>query len=202
MASADAGTLVRQVRKFKEKMAMAYSKNLTIIAGTALAYFLTFELNAYLFSSLAYAPDVYWVCLPSGLQLAFILIFVESGAIGIAIATTILGLLHQPDADLITILGAGFFSGFAPWLARLICIARFNLDDDLKNLTPATLLAISMLFSLLPAVLQQLWYSCCGLTNDFLGTTTVMVSGALIGTIAMLYFAKLVLHVHSYSTRS
>ena len=39
MASADAGTLVRQVRKFQEKIAMAYSKNLTIIAGTALAYF-------------------------------------------------------------------------------------------------------------------------------------------------------------------
>lgn len=180
---------------------MAISKKLAIIAGTALAYFLTFELNAWLFGALTYAPGVYWVFLPSGLQLAFILVFVESGAIGIAIASTILGFLYQPEADLLTLIGAGFFSGFAPWLARLICVEKFELDGDLKNLTPATLVGISSLFALLPPVLQQLWYSCCGLTTNVLGTTAVMFMAAMIGTIAMLYLAKLALGLYTNATQ-
>ena len=181
---------------------MAFSKSIVVVVGTALAYFLTFELNAFLFSAFTYSPDVHWVFLPAGLQLAFILLFVESGAIGIAIATTILGFLYHPDRDLLTLIGAGFFSGFAPWLARLVCIEKFKLDGDLKNLTPATLLGISALFSLLAPVLQQLWSSCCGITNDIFGTTAVMFTAALVGTIAMLYLAKLALGLYSYASES
>ncbi len=181
---------------------MTYSKNLVVIAATALAYFLAFELNAYLFSAFTYSPGVLWVFLPAGLQLAFILLFVESGAIGIAIAATILGFLYHPERDLITLIGAGFFSGFAPWLARMVSIEKFNLDGDLKNLTPARLMGISALFSLLAPVLQQLWSSCCGITNDIFGTTAVMFTAALVGTIALLYLAKLALGLYSYASES
>lgn len=185
-----------------EGFVMALPKNLAVIGGTAIAYFLVYEINAYLFSSLAYARDVYWVFLPSGLQLAFILVFVEQGAIGIALATTLLGFLYQPNADLSIIVGTGFLAGFAPWLARLICIDKLRLDENLKNLTSTSLLAIALVFSLLPPVLLQLLYSCCGLSNDFVVTTAVMFTGALIGTFAMLYLAKAALHLYSFGSQS
>ena len=113
---------------------MNIKNNAFIIVSTALAYFLTFYLNDYLFSSFGYSSGVAWIFLPSGLRLAFVLLFVESGAIGVALASTTVSYLYQFDGDLLTILGTGLMSGFAPWLARLICIDRLKLDINLNNL--------------------------------------------------------------------
>ena len=62
---------------------MAARKYAGIIVATAVAYFSLFQLNSYFFSSSGFSEGVNWIFLPSGLRLVFILLFVESGAVGI-----------------------------------------------------------------------------------------------------------------------
>jgi hypothetical protein len=169
---------------------LAVRKYAVIVSATALAYFSLFQLNNYFFSSFGFSEGVSWIFLPSGLRLAFILLFVESGALGIALASVLISYFYQFEGNLLTIAGAGFLSGFAPWLARLICIDKFKLDVNLKNLTSATLVKISVLFSVLSSVLHQLWYTLRGVTEDFVSSAAVMAFGDMLGTIVILYAAK------------
>ena len=166
---------------------------LAIIFGTAIAYYLMFLLNNAAFSGLGYSEGVSWVYLPSGLRLAFVLIFLEWGAIGIALASICISYQYQFNGDLLTILGAGAISGFAPWLARLVCMDKLKLDMNLNHLSVATLLKVSALFAVLSPVLQQLWYVWRGQTTNFIASTSVMAVGDFVGTILMLYMAKLLL---------
>lgn len=179
---------------------MASSKNFLIITACALTYFLAFQLNTYLFSAFEYTQEVNWVFLPGGLRLILILVFIEWGAIGIVIASIAASYLGQHDGNLVTIIGAGVISGFAPWLARLICIDRLNLDVNLKNLTPETLLKISAVFALLSPVLHQLWFTWRNQTVDFVRSTTIMAVGDLLGTMIVLYASKLVLNLLAPAT--
>jgi hypothetical protein len=188
---------LEQVKHWKRNSVMVCQKNLMIIAGTAVAYFLTYQLNIYLFSAFGYSQGVNWVFLPAGLQLAFVLVFVGWGAIGIALASIALGYLHQFDSNMVTILGSGLLSGFAPWLARQICIDCFKLDANLRNLTAYVLLKMALLFAIFSPIVQQTWYTLRGLTTDFAASTAVMAVGDLVGTIALLYAAKLLLSLIS-----
>ena len=170
---------------------MSIRKIALVIAMTASAYFLLFGLNDYFFSALGYSSGVNWVFLPSGLRLVFVLLFVELGAVGIALASVAISYLFQFDGNLLTLLGAGAISGFAPWLARRVSVDSLGLDVNLRHLTAATLIKVSVLFAVLSAVLHQLWYTFRGNTESFVKSTVVMSIGDLIGTIAVLYTAKL-----------
>ncbi len=176
---------------------MTSPKNFLIITACALAYLLTFQLNTYLFSSFEYTQEVSWVFLPSGLRLILILLFFEWGAIGIGLASMAVCYFNQIESDMVTIIGAGFISGFAPWLARLVCIDRFKLDVNLNNLTPATLLKTSAVFALMSPVLHQLWFAWRNPATDFVQSTTIMAVGDLVGTLIVLYASKLVLSLFS-----
>jgi hypothetical protein len=164
-----------------------------VVAATAVAYFLLFELSDFLFGWLRFSETANWIFLPSGLRLVFVLIFVEAGAIGIVVATTLIGLTSIFNGDVITALGAGAISGFAPWMARLICLDLFELDVNLQHLHASTLLKASVLFAILSAVLHQIWFSWRGQTPDFFSSTAVMAVGDWVGTMAVLYAAKFLL---------
>ncbi len=166
-------------------------KSIGIIATTCAAYFLLCRLNTALFSSLGYSDGVDWVFLPSGLRLAFVLVFVEEGALGIMLASALVGGLYHFSDDVVTALGAGFISGFAPWLARLVCLDRFKLDVNLRGLTAVTLIKVSLVFSALSPVLHQLWFSWRGRTEDFISSTAVMAVGDLVGTLLVMYSVKM-----------
>ena len=172
---------------------LSVHKHAAVVAFTALAYFFLFQLNNYFFSSLGFSQGVSWIFLPSGLRLAFLLLFAGWGALGIVLASVAISYFYQFDGNLVTIVGAGIISGLAPWLARLICIDKLGLDVNLQNLTASTLLKIAALFSVLSPILHQLWYTLRGHTADFLGSTAVMVVGDLTGTLVVLYTAKAVL---------
>jgi hypothetical protein len=166
---------------------------ITIVASTAVAYFVVFQFNSYLFSALEYVDGVCWIFLPSGLRLVFILLFVQWGALGIALASVTIGYFYDLDGTFVSIVGTGIISGFSPWLARLICMDRLNLDLDLNSLTARKLLKVSLLFAVLSSVLHQLWFTVLGDSKDFISNTAVMAIGDFVGTIAVLYAAKVVL---------
>jgi hypothetical protein len=172
---------------------MSLSKNAAVLMATALSFLLLSGLNHALFSALEFDAGINWIYLPSGLQLGFILIFVELGAAGIVLASLLINFFFNFNTDALTALVASLLSGFAPWLARLICIDHLKLDVNLDHLDAATLLKVSALFAFLSGVLQQLWFSWRHDNGNFLGNTLVMSLGGLAGTLVMLYAAKLLI---------
>ena len=172
---------------------MQIQKSALVVALTAVSYLLLFQLNTWLFSSLNFANGVNWIFLPSGLRLIFILVFLELGAMGVVLASIAISLNQTFGADWVSAFGAGLISGFSPWLARLVCIDRLKLDINLNQLNTQTLLKVAVVFSVLSAVMHQLWFSWRGLSEAFVTQTAVMAVGDLVGTVIVLYAAKLLL---------
>ena len=160
------------------------------VLGTAVAYSVFCELNTYLFSSFSFSTGVDWIFLPSGLRLAFILIFGIWGALGIVLASFIGSFNLYFNGDLITALGAGLISGFTPLMARRISCEWLKLDVHFTTLPTATFIKVVLLFAVLSPVMHQLWYTCRGHTENFMNSTLVMAAGDLTGTIAVLFAAK------------
>ena len=172
---------------------MTVKRDLLVVVATAIAYVGLVKLNDFFFSSFSFSNGVDWIFLPSGLRLAFILVFVESGAVGVAIASILLSHFSPSAADLVTSLGTGIISGFAPLLARQVCIDLLKLDADLRNLSTAILFKISAVFAIFSALLHQLWYTWLGQTPHFIYSTLVMTVGDFSGTVLVLYASKFVL---------
>jgi hypothetical protein len=169
------------------------TERLWLVVGTFIAYTALYLLNDMLFSSLEFSPGVNWVYLPSGLRLMFVLLFVESGAIGVALASIFLSSIFTFKGDLISVLMTGLISGFAPYLARYVCHDRLSLDLGLQDLTARKLIGVSVVFALMSAFMHQVFYTWQGQTENFISSTAVMAVGDIIGTIIMLYIAKFVL---------
>ena len=165
-------------------------KKLTIIVLTAAAYMALFELNTLLFSRLSFATSVDWVYFPSGLRLAFILIFGVWGALGIVLGSIIVSLSHYFTGDIATAVGSGFISGLAPLLARSICGYLIDFESTLINLTVDMLLKVAAIFAMLSATIHQLWFTFPGYSDNFISNTAVMALGDFVGTILVLYAAK------------
>lgn len=169
---------------------MTLTQRVATVAGTALAYFLLFELNALLFSYLEFSAGVSWVFLPSGLRLAFILVFGVWGALGIVVASIVLSAAHHFQGLMLIALGAGLISGLSPLLARRVCVDFLKLRVDLTGLTAASLLQVALVFAVVSASMHQIWFKWQGLTENFLEGVLVMAVGDLLGTILVLYAAK------------
>ncbi len=163
---------------------------LTTLLATALIYLLLDAVNRALFSSAALSSGENWIYLPAGLRLAFILIFLGTGAVAIALASCAIGLIHFSGMDPVTVLGAGLISGFSPWLARVICLEKFKLDTQLHHLNLAALVKIALTFAALNAVLQQLWFTWCNPSTHFIEATAKMFMADMLGTVILLYIAK------------
>ena len=172
---------------------MTLKRHSLVVAATAVAYVALFELNSLLFSAFSFSTHVDWIFLPSGLRLAFILVFVEWGAVGVAIASMLITYFFQPDGQLITSLCTGMISGFAPLLARQVCIDILKLDANLRNLSTTTLFKTSAVFAVFSALLHQLWFAWIGQTTHFIDSAVAMAVGDFLGTVIVLYTSKFVL---------
>lgn len=170
-----------------------WHERLLIVAGTSAAYGLLFFLNDWIFGNLAFAEAVNWIYLPSGLRLTCVMLFGALGALGIGLSSVLIATLVHFQDDLLAACVAGSLSGLAPYLARHISFIGLGVDKELQQLTSSKLLAMSLIFALISAVMHQLFYTWRGYTVNFLETTVVMALGDLTGTIIMLYSAKLVL---------
>lgn len=166
--------------------------HLPVIAACCLAYVLLERLNHYAFEALQYATMVHWIYLPSGLRLACVLIFVVPGAIGVALG---LVLVTWPyfAGDPVSALATGVASGLAPLLARRICHRFLGMDLELRNLTPARLFVIAAVFAAMSAAMLQAIFVWRGYSVNYLLGTAVMALGDLVGTVIVLYAAKLLI---------
>jgi hypothetical protein len=162
--------------------------SLIAVAGSALGFYLLFQLNDWLFQALVYAEGVNWVFLPSGLRLALVLIFGGAGAVGVILGSLLAG-LDNPQSTEVSV-AAAVLSGLAPWLARWLCRKALWLRSDLSNLKAAQLMQMALVFAVISAVLHQTLYVSTGLSDSLLEGTAVMALGDLLGTLLVLYGLK------------
>lgn len=161
--------------------------------GCALAYFYAFKLNFVLFESLKFSQGVNWVFIPSGLRMLLVLVLLQTGSVGIAIASCFINyMIGNADQHLFNIVTA-IISGFAPLVARQVCLELFNVHNSLTNLNSKALFQLSVVFSLISALLHQVWFYWNGTTEDFVASSLVMAVGDWVGTVLVLATASLLL---------
>ena len=163
--------------------------------GCAVAYFYAFKLNFLLFESLKFSEGVNWVFIPSGLRMLLVLVLLQTGSLGIATASCFINyMMGNSDQHLFNVVTA-IISGFAPLVARQICLELFNVHTSLNNLNSKALFQLSVVFSLISALLHQVWFYWNGLTEDFVASSLVMAVGDWVGTVLVLATASLLLKV-------
>ena len=172
-------------------MKRIFSESTTGFLVSIFSYSTLFYLNDWLTSHLAYGLGVNWIYLPAGLRLFLTLIFDLPGAIGIALASFMICYFGQFPPELITCIGIGLISGFAPYLARVFVLRNINILPDLSNLTLQNLVACILIFAALSAGLHQWWFALRGLDeagslNHFL----VMMIGDVLGTVLLIGLIK------------
>ncbi len=167
----------------------------TMIA-CALIYTLLFYANDWLTAFLEVAPGVNWIYLPAGLRLFLVLIFSLSGALGIAIASTLITFGRDLGNDMISILGIGLISGFSPYLARLLVIRNLKINPDLSNLN-AQIIAISVLvFAALSTGLHQVWFVLMDIPSGSPSNAIAMLIGDILGALLFISICKFGIDVY------
>ena len=169
---------------------------LLLVIGCAVVYFLTLQLNDSLFSAYEFAPGVNWVFLPGGLSVLMVLVLFNAGAIGIAAATGVITYMNGPSDEYLFSLLTGAIAGIAPLMARQISVELFKLDGNFRNLTLAILLKVSVVFSVMTALLQQVWYFWTDRSENFVVNSAVKAVGDLVGTVIILTISMLLIKLY------
>jgi hypothetical protein len=181
---------------FKRNVSKSYDCLLIKSALTvfcAVAYLFAFKLNFMLFESLKFSDGVNWVFIPSGLRMLLVLVLLYSGSIGIALASCLINyMIGHEDQHLFNIVTA-IISGFSPLIAREICLDFLQLQPSLSNLTSRTLFQLSIVFSVISALLHQVWFYWNNATENFIASSLVMALGDWVGTVMVLATASLLL---------
>ena len=175
---------------------MTFQNRISIVVGTALAYFFLYQLNFILIGeSLHYAHRVAWIFLPSGLRFAFVLIFMQEGAFGIALASLFITYQQYFDGNYLKLLISGSMAAIGPYVAWKFAAAFLKLDNQMTNLNSIGVFKLAAFFAFISAIIHQLWYFWIGTNEQFLDTVVVMFIGDLLGTIVVLGLLQMLLRI-------
>lgn len=163
---------------------------------SAFVYALLFYANDWLMAFVEAAPGVNWIYLPAGLRLFLVLIFGLSGAIGIAFASTLITAGRDLGEDMISIIGIGVISGFAPYLARQLVIRNLAISSDLSNLTMPTIVISILVFALLSTSFHQAWFVLMGIPSGSLSNAVAMFIGDVLGALLLISITKFLIDLY------
>lgn len=170
----------------KTTQAVNLIKKITLVLTSALIYFLIFNLNKLLFDTYEFSYGVNWIFIPSGFQLVLVLIAIGEGALGIVLASFIIGLENYFLDSVIRTFITALISGLAPLLSRKICFDFLGIDKELLNISAKAIIQMSLVFACLSASLHQIWFFYNGKTEEFTQSLFVMAVGNLLGTAIVL----------------
>ena len=157
---------------------------------SALLYSALFFLNDWLTEALKYDLGVSWIYLPAGLRLFLILIFGLAGAIGIATASFAISYFGVFPPDLVTCIGVGLISGFAPLLAKWLVVPNIPINNDLSNLSIQKIILCVVVYALVSAGLHQYWFQLRDLESGSLNHFLVMFIGDIAGSMLLIAIIK------------
>jgi hypothetical protein len=159
-------------------------------AISTLLYSTLFFLNDWLTETLKYDLGVSWIYLPAGLRLFLILIFGLSGAIGIAAASFAISYFGVFPPDLLTCIGIGLISGFAPLFAKWVVVSNKYISNDLSNLSMQKILLCIVVYALMSSGFHQYWFELRDLESGSLDHFLVMFVGDIAGSILLIAIIK------------
>ena len=157
---------------------------------SALLYSVLFFFNDWITETLKYDLGVSWIYLPAGLRLFLILIFGLAGAIGIAVASFAISYFGAFPADLLTCIGIGLISGFAPLFAKWVVISNTYISNDLSNLSMQKILLCIVVYALMSSAFHQYWFVLRDLESGSLNHFLVMFAGDVAGSILLIALIK------------
>ena len=163
------------------------------LMGTAIStllYSALFFLNDWLTETLKYDLGVSWIYLPAGLRLFLILIFGLSGAIGIAAASFAISYFGVFPPDLVTCIGIGLISGFAPLLAKWVVVSNIPINNDLSNLSIQKIILCIVIYALMSSGFHQYWFVLRDLESGSINHFLVMFIGDVAGSILLITLIK------------
>jgi hypothetical protein len=157
---------------------------------SALLYSALFFFNDWITGTVKYDLGVSWIYLPAGLRLFLILIFGLAGAIGIAAASFAISYFVAFPADLVTCIGIGLISGFAPLLAKWVVVSNTYISNDLSNLSMQKILLCIVVYALMSSGFHQYWFVLRDLESGSLNHFLVMFAGDIAGSILLIALIK------------
>ena len=125
----------------------------------ALANYCFFWLNGLLFASLEFSSGVNWVFLPAGVNLLLVMVLGPWAALGLTVSAAFIRHQLFPDFGLLDVAVTGVIAGFGPVLAFWLAKHFFRIDPTLKDRSAKTLIQLALLFSVLSALLHQIWFA-------------------------------------------
>ena len=167
-----------------------------LVLFCAVTYFYAFKLNLYWFDWMEFSHGANWIFIPSGLRLLFVLIMARLGGIGIALSSIAITYSYGDSSSHIFNVVTGLISGASPFLARILAMRWFNLNELLLDFTARDFFRVSVLFAIVNALLHQLWYFWTGKTQDFLASTLAMGVGDWFGTVLVLAAASFCIQLY------
>lgn len=176
----------------------AYSVQDVLLFGTgvALAWFVLFHLNHWLFESLNVTSLVSWIFLPAAVRMLAVVLFGWVGVLGLFVGSMMTNQLLE-DEPFVTALTLSVLSATGPWVAFKSCSQWLVLPEDLSGLRPSHLLVLSAAGAVLTAVPHCLFFYLSGLSSSLYSHMIPMLTGDFVGTLIVLYAAALVLKLAS-----
>ena len=157
---------------------------------SALLYSVLFFFNDWLTETFKYDLGVSWIYLPAGLRLFLILIFGFAGAIGIAVASFAISYFGAFPPDLVTCIGIGLISGFAPLFAKWVVVSNTYISNDLSNLSMQKIILCIAIYALMSSGLHQFWFVLRDLESGSINHFLVMFTGDVAGSILLIALIK------------
>ena len=162
-------------------------------ACVALMWVGLFLLNSWLFKQFAFSEQVSWIFLPAALRMLAVLVLGWVGVAGIFLGSAITGVFVMGKIEGSQILIGSALSALSPTLALLLCAYAFGMRANLVGLSASKLLILSVVAASFTAVLHNIHFALSGQVDAVGDSLLAMFIGDLVGTLVVLYLAKLIL---------
>ena len=176
-----------------EHISISSNRMRLFLVGTLISlllYSALFFFNDWITETVKYDLGVSWIYLPAGLRLFLILIFGLAGAIGIAAASFAISYFGAFSTDLLTCIGIGLISGFAPLFAKWVVVSNTYISNDLSNLSMQKILLCIVIYALMSSGFHQYWFVLRDLESGSINHFLVMFAGDVAGSILLIALIK------------
>ncbi|QCP09167.1 hypothetical protein FCL38_00975 [Pseudoduganella umbonata] len=164
-----------------------------MVVTTVILFLTALAINELLFTRSEFTRGINWVYLPAGVRLLCTLLFGEAGIVGLLLVSWAVSFLYFFPNDMVRAFMGGILASAAPYLVYRFTQRHWGLQETLANLTPRRLLLCALAFSIASPFLHHLWFSFAEPERQLLPSFIAMATGDFVGTVLVLYAAKLVL---------
>lgn len=165
----------------------------TRVLMVAASWILLYLLNGLLFEALMVSSQVSWIFLPAALRMLSVLLFGWAGALGIFVGSLITGLYGSAGTDWAVSLQLAGLSALSPLVALLLAGRILHLRVNLSGLKSMQLLGLSVIAAGCAALLHNVGFVWLDLAVSVKSGLVPMFVGDLLGTLVVLYLARLVI---------